>query len=331
MENNQANIPTTVDSIPLDTGGEDDVLAVLATYFGFSKREIESPTRRQDIVRARHMIMYLLREYGGMSFPAIGRLIGDRDHTTVMHGCNKVKENFQKSSEQLPDLDGPMTLVTALKERRLQVAEELKRLNEQIQLETKAGTRLAVVREIPERSLKVLEMYREGLSLKNMSDIFNLSRERVRQIVFGTIRQMAINESLTKGIIMDADILIEEELKNREAVRESKKPVKVKKEKRWSEYYVECRSCHTTAFPHVRHGLCEQCSGSYRGERREAIITRHLNQCDVCKISRPEAIKKYGRDFYITKSQEVLCQKHFRQMTGQRLGKRIRKKKVQRV
>jgi len=44
--------------------------------------------------------MYLLREEGKCSFPAIGNHVGGRDHTTAMHACNKVNE-LLKTDEQL--------------------------------------------------------------------------------------------------------------------------------------------------------------------------------------------------------------------------------------
>lgn len=316
----------------LDAGGEDDVLAALSEYLGVSKDEIEEKTRRQEIVRARHLIMYLLREYGGMSFPAIGRLVGNRDHTTVIHAYNKIKAEVARNPSIERDLADLIELVGFLKERKLKVEEELRQLRERIMRESKA-LRIAKPRPIPERNLKILEMYREGLSLRNMAKLFDLSVERIRQVVVGTLKQIALNESIENGIELDAAVLMDEEAKKRKTLRESRKPKKQPKpakEKRWSEYYVACKKCGTTAYPHVRHGLCERCLGQYRGQRRENIITTHSGRCDLCGISRGEAIRKYGRDFYITKSQRVLCRHHFLETTGRQLGNRPRTKKVKR-
>ena len=94
----------------------------------------------------------------------------------------------------------------------------------------------------------------------------------------------------------------------------------IPKEKRWSFYYTSCQECGTTAIPHVKKGLCEQCSGSFRGERRENIISAHNSQCDSCDKTRAEAQRIYGRDFYITKERKVLCKACFRQHQGKRLG-----------
>jgi hypothetical protein len=46
----------------------------------------------------------------------------------------------------------------------------------------------------------------------------------------------------------------------------------------------------------------------------------HLNVCGKCGISRSDAVRKYGRDFYITKSQQVLCRHCFLEITGKKLG-----------
>ena len=43
--------------------------------------------------------MYLIREETGVSFPQIGHLLGDRDHTTVMHGIDKIAGDLLKDAD----------------------------------------------------------------------------------------------------------------------------------------------------------------------------------------------------------------------------------------
>ena len=122
---------------------------------------------------------------------------------------------------------------------------------------------------------------------------------------------------------MDVDVLLEEEAKKRKNTQDSKKPVKpvkVKKEKRWSTYYDACKLCNLTAYPHVRRGLCERCLGAYRGDIREKIVAEHLNQCDACHMSRPDAIRTYGRDLHIKKDKTVLCSRCFLDSVSQKMG-----------
>lgn len=54
--------------------------------FGISKRELRSNRRNREIVFARQFIMYWTARLTEMSLPQIGRLMGGRDHTTVLHG-----------------------------------------------------------------------------------------------------------------------------------------------------------------------------------------------------------------------------------------------------
>lgn len=67
-----------------------EIIAKTAARFGFSITDMEGPSRKSELVRARQVAMYLCRDLAKMSFPKIGKLFGGRDHTTVMHAYNKV-------------------------------------------------------------------------------------------------------------------------------------------------------------------------------------------------------------------------------------------------
>jgi chromosomal replication initiator protein len=66
---------------------------------------IYEKTRRKEIVRARQVSMYILREDYNISFPLIGRKMGGRDHTTVIHSCDKVKEAIQTDTELAQEVE----------------------------------------------------------------------------------------------------------------------------------------------------------------------------------------------------------------------------------
>ncbi len=68
----------------------EEILAVTAAAFGFSTEDMEGPSRRQPLVLARQIAMYLCRELTDLSLPKIGKLFGGRDHTTVLHAVDKV-------------------------------------------------------------------------------------------------------------------------------------------------------------------------------------------------------------------------------------------------
>lgn len=323
---NEAFSPSPDDvhqTVLFEDRGEKDIIATLARYLGFDKDELMEHTRRHEVVQPRQIIMYLLREYADMSFPAIGRLMGGRDHTTVIHGYKKIKVQILKDPEIERDLSDAITLARSIRERKLHAEEEVKRLKEAIQQESTSSSALRIrlpkkPKKIPERDMKILELYREGLTLQNIADTVKLSRERVRQIIERTIERIAINESISSGVEIDVAVLKDEEKRKRKLLI-TPVPVKTKKEYRWSRYYIACKSCGTTTIPHLRKGLCEQCLGGFRGERREEIIRLH-DKCELCGKSRMETFAAYGRDFYITKDKKVYCRGCFQKLTAKKLG-----------
>lgn len=66
-------------------------------YFGVSIENIMSRKRTKDLVIPRQVIMYLLRSEISLSFPEIGREMGGKDHTTIMHGCKKVEQEINNN------------------------------------------------------------------------------------------------------------------------------------------------------------------------------------------------------------------------------------------
>lgn len=76
-----------------------DVVDKIARYFEIDPASIYEKTRRKEVVRPRQLIMYILREDFQVSYPAIGQKLGGRDHTTVIHSCEKIKHEIRGSSE----------------------------------------------------------------------------------------------------------------------------------------------------------------------------------------------------------------------------------------
>lgn len=80
----------------------DFIKETVAKYFSIDKEELAGSKRSNDIAFPRQIAMYLCREVAGMSFPQIGTDFGNRDHSTVMHGYNKIsKEIKEKNSTKL--------------------------------------------------------------------------------------------------------------------------------------------------------------------------------------------------------------------------------------
>ena len=68
-----------------------DVVKTIADFYNIDESSIYEKTRRKEIVRPRQMAMYILREECSVSYPLIGQKLGGRDHTTVIHSCEKIK------------------------------------------------------------------------------------------------------------------------------------------------------------------------------------------------------------------------------------------------
>ena len=68
------------------------IMTQTANYFNITIDDLCGPARTHVLVTARQIAMYLCRELTDFSLPAIGRLFGGRDHTTVMHANKKIRQ-----------------------------------------------------------------------------------------------------------------------------------------------------------------------------------------------------------------------------------------------
>jgi chromosomal replication initiator protein len=71
-----------------------DILQAVAKYYRVPQKVLKSSTRRQSVVSARAMAVYLARELSGLSHERIGAALGGRDHTTIMHNYHKIAERL---------------------------------------------------------------------------------------------------------------------------------------------------------------------------------------------------------------------------------------------
>jgi len=74
----------------------DDILNQVSGYYEVPIEDLLSPRRSRNIAVARQVAMYLARDLTEMSLPQIGQALGGRDHTTIMHGCDKISALFEK-------------------------------------------------------------------------------------------------------------------------------------------------------------------------------------------------------------------------------------------
>jgi chromosomal replication initiator protein len=71
------------------------IVDTVSKHFKISTDEIKGTSRKAPIVHARHVAVYITREITGDSWKHIGGLFGDRDHTSMMHGYQKIQEIMQ--------------------------------------------------------------------------------------------------------------------------------------------------------------------------------------------------------------------------------------------
>jgi chromosomal replication initiator protein len=71
------------------------VIEEIAEYYGLRADDLSGKRRSKDVVLPRQIAMYILRSELDLSFPQIGGHLGGRDHTTIMHGCEKVETLMQ--------------------------------------------------------------------------------------------------------------------------------------------------------------------------------------------------------------------------------------------
>ena len=72
-----------------------EVVKTVAEFYNIEEQLIYDKTRKKEIIKPRQIIMYILREEFNISYPAIGEKLGGRDHTTVMHSCEKIKNDLK--------------------------------------------------------------------------------------------------------------------------------------------------------------------------------------------------------------------------------------------
>lgn len=82
-----------------------DVIKTVADFYNIEEDSIYEKTRRKEVVKPRQIVMYILREDFNISFPSIGQKLGGRDHTTVIHSCEKIKNDIKKDNFLLQEIE----------------------------------------------------------------------------------------------------------------------------------------------------------------------------------------------------------------------------------
>jgi len=67
-----------------------DIIDTVAKFYNINTKDLIGSSRKKELVNPRQIAIYLIREELGSSYPSIGNELGGRDHTTAMHGYNKI-------------------------------------------------------------------------------------------------------------------------------------------------------------------------------------------------------------------------------------------------
>lgn len=80
------------------------LIKVVAEFYGLEEKDLLSNSRKKEIVRPRQIVMYLLRTELKYSFPFIASKLGGKDHTTVIHACEKIENELNKNEELVEEI-----------------------------------------------------------------------------------------------------------------------------------------------------------------------------------------------------------------------------------
>lgn len=81
------------------------IIKKTAQFYDIDEKDLFSNTRKKEIVVPRQIVMYLLKEELKLSFSSIGRKFNHKDHSTVIHSYNKIKNEIKKNSRLKEEIE----------------------------------------------------------------------------------------------------------------------------------------------------------------------------------------------------------------------------------
>lgn len=84
----------------------DDIIQYVCNYYKIKTTQLKGPKRDASLVKARQVTMYLLYTELKLTYVEIGNLLGGRDHTTIMHGVDKIGKLVENKAEVSEDIMG---------------------------------------------------------------------------------------------------------------------------------------------------------------------------------------------------------------------------------
>ncbi|MCK4386790.1 MAG: chromosomal replication initiator protein DnaA [Candidatus Pacebacteria bacterium] len=110
IKNRELKLPEIVNLIktniiPKKNVSVKEIVKTVSEFYGIEENSIYEKTRRKEVVKPRQLVMYILREDFKISYPFIGEKLGGRDHTTVIHSCNKIRDYLKTNNLLLQELE----------------------------------------------------------------------------------------------------------------------------------------------------------------------------------------------------------------------------------
>lgn len=89
-----------------------EIVKMVADYYRIEEESIYEKTRKKEVIKPRQVAMYILREDFSISYPSIGQKLGGRDHTTVIHSCEKIKNDLKSDATLTREINDLRSMIT---------------------------------------------------------------------------------------------------------------------------------------------------------------------------------------------------------------------------
>jgi chromosomal replication initiator protein len=82
-----------------------DIIKTVSDFYGIEELSVYDKGRKKEVIKPRQVIMYILREDLDISFPSIGEKVGNRDHSTVIHSYEKIKNDLKTDPNLIQEIN----------------------------------------------------------------------------------------------------------------------------------------------------------------------------------------------------------------------------------
>jgi len=89
----------------------DHIIKTISIYYNIEEKNLTEKTRRQEVVKPRQIAMYLIRDNLKISYPHIGKSLGQKDHTTAIHAVKKISGDIKKDKRLEQEINNLKDLI----------------------------------------------------------------------------------------------------------------------------------------------------------------------------------------------------------------------------